>query len=149
MYVVDASLRTLREELIREHFAAEERRDFDGALATFKMPRYELVGTGETFDGPAEVMRYYERSRAAIPDQHGEIITLHHADDAVIAEFWLVGTHLGRLGKLAPTGKSVRVRMVAVFEFEGDGLVCERIYFDSSSMLRQLTTERGRASKEA
>jgi hypothetical protein len=28
--------------------------------------------------------------------------------------------------------------MVAVFVFEGDGIVCERVYFDSATILRQL-----------
>jgi predicted ester cyclase len=44
-------------------------------------------------------------------------------------------------GVLAPTGKKVRVRMAAVFEFEpgGTGIVCERVYFDSATILRQLT----------
>ena len=29
--------------------------------------------------------------------------------------------------------------MTALFLFEGDGIVCERVYFDSASLLRQLT----------
>jgi hypothetical protein len=28
--------------------------------------------------------------------------------------------------------------MMAFFIFEGDGLVCERVYFDSGSILRQI-----------
>ena len=28
--------------------------------------------------------------------------------------------------------------LAAIFEFEGDGLVCERVYFDSATILRQL-----------
>ena len=28
--------------------------------------------------------------------------------------------------------------MAAIFEFEGDGLVSERVYFDSATILRQL-----------
>jgi predicted ester cyclase len=48
----------------------------------------------------------------------------------------------GALGDIAPTGKSFRVRMTALFLFEaaGDRIVCERVYFDSASMLRQLTS---------
>jgi hypothetical protein len=29
--------------------------------------------------------------------------------------------------------------MTALFLFEGAGLVCERVYFDSATILRQLT----------
>jgi hypothetical protein len=28
--------------------------------------------------------------------------------------------------------------MIAVFEFDADGIVCERVYFDSGSILRQV-----------
>ncbi len=29
--------------------------------------------------------------------------------------------------------------MIAVFEFEGEGIVCERVYFDAATILAQLT----------
>ena len=112
--------------------------DFDRTLATFKHPRYELYGNGAVFDGPDEVARYYQNSRAVFPDQRNEIIEIHHTDDAVIVEFWLMGTHLGALGDLEPTGRSFRVRMTAFFIFEGEGLVNERVYFDSAAIRRQL-----------
>lgn len=132
-------LRAQRERIVRDHMAAENELDFDRALATFAHPRYELIGTGQTHDGPDDVARYYRASREAFPDQRNEIIALHHADDAVIVEFWLLGTHKGRLGDLEPTGRSFRVRMTAFFLFEGAGLVCERVYFDSGSILRQIS----------
>jgi hypothetical protein len=56
----------------------------------------------------------------------------------VIVEFDVLGTHLGRLRALAPTGRSFRARMTAFFLFEGDRLTCERVYFDQFSMMRQL-----------
>jgi hypothetical protein len=63
---------------------------------------------------------------------------VHHADDAVIVEFDLLGTHLGRLRALPPTGRSFRCRMTAFFLFDGEQLVCERVYFDQQSIMRQL-----------
>ena len=118
---------------------AENALDFDRALATFGHPRYELIGTGVTHDGPDEVMRYFRESRAAFPDQRNELISLRHAGDAVIVEFWLLGTHQGRLGSIEPTGKTFRCRMTVFFIFEATSLVCERVYFDSGTILRQLT----------
>jgi steroid delta-isomerase-like uncharacterized protein len=84
------------------------------------------------------VARYYQETRAAFPDQRNELIKLHHSDDAVIAEFDLLGTHEGTFRGLPPTGRAFRCRMAAIFEFEGDGLVSERVYFDSATILRQL-----------
>ena len=132
------SLREKRERLVHEHMESENRQEFDETLATFAHPRYELVPSGEVVDGSEDVARYYEETRSAFPDQRNELIALHHADDAVIAEFDLVGTHRGSFRGLPPTGRTFRCRMAAVFVFEGDRLVCERVYFDSATILRQL-----------
>ncbi len=133
------AVRELRERTVREHMEAENALDFEAALATFAHPRYELIGTDTVHDGSEEVAKYYRQMREAFPDQRNEIIALHHADDAVIAEFWLLGTHKGRLGNLDPTGREFKCRMAALFIFEGSDLVCERVYFDSATILRQIT----------
>jgi steroid delta-isomerase-like uncharacterized protein len=131
-------LRAARDTVIREHMESENRLEFDAAIATFDHPRYELVGTGQVFDGEERVRKYYAASRAAFPDQRNEIHTLRHADDAVVVEFDLLGTHLGNFAGFDPTGRTFRCRMAAIFEFDGDRIVCERIYFDSGTILRQL-----------
>jgi steroid delta-isomerase-like uncharacterized protein len=131
-------LRAERDAVIREHMESENRLDFDVTIATFDHPRYELVGTGQVFDGEEQVRNYYAASRAAFPDQRNEIHSLRHADDAVVVEFDLLGTHLGNFAGFDPTGRTFRCRMAAIFEFDGDRIVCERIYFDSGTILRQL-----------
>ena len=135
-----ASLRDRREAIVREHMESENRHEFDVTLGTFGHPRYEIIATGDVYDGPDEVMRYFAETRTAFPDQRNELIALHHADDAVIAEFNLLGTHLGSLRGLPPTGRPFTCRMLAIFEFEseGDGIVCERVYFDTATIQRQL-----------
>jgi steroid delta-isomerase-like uncharacterized protein len=132
-------LRAQREEIVREHMESENSHDFDVTLATFAgNPRYEIVATAEVYDGAGEVDRYYQETRAAFPDQRNELIALHHSDDAVIAEFWLRGTHNGDFRGVPPTGKSFECRMAAFFLFEDDKLVCERVYFDAITILSQL-----------
>jgi steroid delta-isomerase-like uncharacterized protein len=135
----NSDLRAARERTVRTHMEAENVLDFDTALGTFAHPRYELIGTGQVHDGPDEVMRYFRDSRKAFPDQRNELISLRHTDDAVIVEFWLMGTHQGPLGNLEPTGREFKCRMTAFFIFEETDLVCERVYFDSGTILRQLT----------
>lgn len=132
------ALLAARDGVVREHMESENRLDFDATLATFDHPRYELVATGQVFDGEEEVRRYYALSRAAFPDQRNEVHSIRHADDAVIVEFDLLGTHLGDFAGTAATGRTFRCRMAAVFEFVGERIVCERIYFDSATILRQL-----------
>jgi steroid delta-isomerase-like uncharacterized protein len=131
-------LRRKREAIVREHMDSENRHEFDDTLATFDHPRYELIATGEIHDGPDEVMKYFEDSRRAFPDQRNELLALHHADDAVLVEAVVRGTHLGRLGGLPPTGREYELPILAMFIFEGDKLECERVYFDANTVLRQL-----------
>lgn len=121
-----------------EHMESENRYEFDVTLATFEHPRYELIGTGDVFDGPVEVAAYFEETRTAFPDQRNDLIALHHADDAVIVEAMLYGTHLGSFRGLPATGRKFEMRFCAMFVFEGEALVCERVYFDAGTILRQL-----------
>jgi steroid delta-isomerase-like uncharacterized protein len=133
-----AALRDRREAVVREHMESENRHEFEVTLRTFAHPRYELVPTGEVYDGEEEVRRYYKTTRAAFPDQRNEVHALYHADDAVVVEFDLLGTHRGPLRGIPPTGREFRCRMVALFLFEGERIVCERVYYDTATILRQL-----------
>ncbi len=128
-----------RQKLVLDHFHDEVRQDWDDVLATFPHPRYELIPQMIVHAGDRAVRAYYVDTRTAFPDQDHEIIALRHSADAVIVEFWLMGTHRGYLGKMPPTGSRFRVRMTAYFVFDvQEMLVCERIYFDSLTMIRQL-----------
>jgi steroid delta-isomerase-like uncharacterized protein len=131
-------LRETREQIVREHMESENRHEFDVTLATFDHPRYEIIPTGDVYDGPEAVSAYFRETRAAFPDQRNELIALHHADDAVVAEFWLRGTHEGPLRGVDPTGRSFECRCAAFFLFEDDRLVCERVYFDAATIFAQL-----------
>jgi len=134
----DPELRAKREAVVREHMESENVHDFDTTIGTFSHPRYEIIPTGDVFDGEEEVRAYFAESRTAFPDQRNELISLRHADDAVIVEFDLLGTHTGPLRSWEPTGREFRTRVVAFFIFEGELIVCERVYFDQLSILLQL-----------
>lgn len=138
--MTDPELRAHREAVVRQHMEAENVHDFDAVIDTFSHPRYELIASDRIHDGEAEVRDYFRETRTAFPDQRNELISLRHADDAVIIEFWLKGTHQGPLLGIEPTGRSFTCRMAAFFLFEGRKIVCERVYFDSATILRQLTS---------
>ena len=128
-----------RERLVLDHFRDEVRQDWDATLATFPHPHYELIAPMAVHDGDDAVRGYYAQTRTAFPDQDHELIALRHSVDAVIVEFWLLGTQRGRLGAIPPTGGRHRTRMTAYFVFdEQERLVAERIYFDQLTVLRQL-----------
>ena len=134
----DTDLRARREAVVREHMESENHHDFDTTIGTFSHPRYEIIPTGDIYDGVEQVRGNYPESRTAFTDQRNELISLRHADDAVIVEFDLLGTHSGPLREIQPTGREFRTRVVAFFIFEGDRIICERVYFDQLSILSQL-----------
>jgi steroid delta-isomerase-like uncharacterized protein len=137
-----AQLRRKRESRVREHMDSENRHEFDATMETFHHPRYELLGPGYVYDGPEEVAAYFEETRRAFPDQRNEPLAVHHADDAVLVEAVIRGTHTGPLRSLPPTGRAFELPILAAFLFQGDNLVCERVYFDANTMLRQLGVAR-------
>lgn len=141
--MITEDLRDRRLAVIREHMDTEVTKEFDRTLATFKSgsqgrPHYEIMATGQVFDGDDEVMGYYRTTRTAFPDQRHDNARFHVADDAVIVEFDLLGTNLGEFYGLPPTGKAFRVPIIAVFYFDEDRVVNERIYFDSASLVTQI-----------
>jgi steroid delta-isomerase-like uncharacterized protein len=140
--MVSTEIQQRREDIVREHMESENRHEFDITLETFDHPRYELIGTGEVHDGPEEVMAYFEETRTAFPDQRNELIKLHHGEDAVIVEANLYGTHEGMLRGLPPTGRKFEMPFCAVFVFEEDRLVCERVYFNPATILEQIGVAR-------
>lgn len=139
-----SDLQTRRIDTVKRHMALEITHDWDGVIATFNHPRYELRGPDVVFDGEDEVRGYFAASRTPFPDQGNEIIAIAADGDTVLVEFWLTGTHLGPLKvgdrTIEATGKSFRVRIAASFEFEpgSDLIVCERPYYDQGVVARAL-----------
>ncbi len=131
-------VRARREATILALLDAENRNDLDALAEVFPAPRYELVGTHKVYDGIEAVSRWLKERNAAFPDYRYELIAHYHADDAVIAEVWVMGTHLGSIEHIPPSGKGFRCRMAVFFLFRGEQLACFRIYFDNATIARQL-----------
>lgn len=135
---IGTKLNARREQVLRRLLEAQNAHDADAAIACFAHPRYELVGNQRVYDGPAEVRHYYQVILRYFPDLQFEVIDLHHADDAVVAEMWMTGTHLGSGPDFEATGRRFRCRTAAIFSFAGDRLVGVRIYYDTGTIARQL-----------
>jgi steroid delta-isomerase-like uncharacterized protein len=132
----DQSVRERREAIVSEHVDAENRQDVEATIATFERPRYEV--NGEESDGKGAVRDLLGELLGAFPDFHVEVERLRHADDAVIVEGRVTGTHRGSFGGIPATGRRVEYPGVAIFEFEEDRLVCEKLFFDSATILSQI-----------
>ena len=133
------SLRSRREAVVNAHIVAETvSHDVAAALATFRHPRYEVPAVGAIADGPEAVQGLLSQLLGAFPDFWLHQSALYHADDAVILEVRFGGTHRGVWAGIAPTDNRMEVQSVCIFVFEGDDLVCEKVYFDHATVLRQL-----------
>jgi steroid delta-isomerase-like uncharacterized protein len=135
---ISDKLREAREEVLRAHLEAHNAGDIEGVIATFARPRIELIASNRVVEGPEEMRTYLDDRRRSFPDQHFEVICHHHSDRAVISEHWMTGTHLGDLHGVEPSGRKFRARMAAIFEFDGDRLVNQRLYYDAGTIARQL-----------
>lgn len=140
--MADADLTARRLEVLDVHFQSEVDHDWDACLSTFRdSPRYEIVATGQIHEGAEAVVAYHQAQRTAFPDQRHEHVRMHPSDDSVVAEFDLLGTNTGEFLGLPPTGRAFRVAVIAVFQFDGDQIVNERVYLDAASLLRQIGHE--------
>ena len=139
---VDPGLQQARQAVLDAHSAAETAHDLDAVIATFHHPRYEIVPTGEVFDGEEAVRHYHGANFAGVPDFRVEPIAAYHGEDGVAEEAWVSGTHLGTYNGLPPTGRFLRIRVCGIFVFEEDRLVCERVYYDLLTVLRALGVAR-------
>jgi len=136
--VADDELRRHREQTIRALLEVEGAPDATRLTEVFPRPRYELIGNNRVYDGAEVCTRYLKERRNAFPDYRAEPIAIYHADDAVIVEAWVTGTHLGHIEDVNPTGKGFRFRAAAFFLFDGPTLTCFRNYFDHATIARQL-----------
>ena len=134
-----SSLHARREAVVNAHIEAEAvQHDVAAVVATFKHPRYDVPALGGVMDGASEVGGLIQNLLGAFPDFWLKEARRHHADDAVIVECVFGGTQEGVFAGIAPTGRKMEVAAILVFEFEEDGLVGERVFFDLATVLRQL-----------
>jgi len=139
---LDTSLRHAREATVREHIDAENRHDSEATLATFSKARasYDIPAYGEAGQIPdhAAVRQLYTAFFSAFPDFHIDIAFLRHGDDHVFVEVRWSGTQQEEWAGIPSTGRSFNNRVAFLYEFEGDQLVCERIYMDFAEFAAQL-----------
>jgi ketosteroid isomerase-like protein len=88
--------------------------------------------------GPGGVALHALASRTAFPDQRATVDDLLAEGDRVAVRFTLRGTHLGALLDLAPTGRRVEVRGVAIYRLAGGRIAEGWVGFDALGLLAQL-----------
>ena len=126
--------------VVEQHIRLENEHDLEGVLRTFgDTARYDDEPWGEHYNGRNGVRLFYEQLMKALPDLEIEVQRRHVADDAILVEVMIRGTHLGGWRGLPATGRRVEFPLCGVYTFDGDDrLAGEKIYYDRGTVLRQL-----------
>jgi steroid delta-isomerase-like uncharacterized protein len=126
--------------LVDQHIRLENEHDLDGVLSTFgDAARYDDEPWGEHYMGRDGVRLFYEQLMKALPDLEIEVQRRHVADDSILVEVIIRGTHLGGWRGLPATGRQVEFPLCGVYTFDADDrLAGEKIYYDRGTVLRQL-----------
>lgn len=145
MKKIPDTLRAHREDLVVRHIDAENRNDTETALNTFTRPKYDLRAVeGPVIEGTDPVRELIASFGTSLPSITYVAEKIHHADDAVIVEYRITGRHDGEYNGIPPTGATVDYPAIAVYEFDGPDLICERMYINLRGLEAQL---RGKDSR--
>jgi steroid delta-isomerase-like uncharacterized protein len=104
---------------------------------------YDEVGTGRKVEGADQTLTAWKGWAQAFPDSKGSFDRAYAAgNDTVVLELTWRGTHQGPLGtpmgNIAPTGKTIEVRAVAIVEMKGEKARSQRHFFDMATLLQQI-----------
>jgi steroid delta-isomerase-like uncharacterized protein len=126
--------------IVEKHVSLENAHDLEGVLRTFgETARYDDEPWGEHHEGRDGVRQFYEQLMKALPDLAIGVKRRHVADDAILLEVVIRGTHLGAWRGLPATGRPVEFPLCGVYTFDADdNLAGERIYYDRGTVLRQV-----------
>jgi predicted ester cyclase len=121
------------------HLAAFNAKDADAEPYSANA---EVIAPGARLRGREQVLDWFGVYWEAFPDAHNEIDRSIESGPVTAAEGRLTGTHTGTLrtpqGDVPPTGRSVEVPWMAMYEVAGEELVSEHLYFDPNEFLSQL-----------
>ena len=140
------------EEIIRELYVAGEGQGMDTKkfVSMFSDEGYMLdMASGTKFRGKA-IGDSIASLASAFPDLHRELLSIYVAENVVVVETAIRGTHKGELalasGTLAPTGKTIDVPGCDVFHIESGKVTSFHCYYVPSLMQQQLGEKNMRLS---
>jgi steroid delta-isomerase-like uncharacterized protein len=141
---VDEGLRAQREDLVLKHINAESANDVETALRTFTTPRYDLRPLGgDVIEGEGPVRDLITGFSTTLPSVAYVADKIYHADDAVIVEYRVKGTHDVEYLGIPPNGAPLDHPAIAIYQFDGPNLIGEKIYMNVQGLEAQLRGEAG------
>ena len=131
-----SELRRIKRLWVR-HSIAEDRRDIDGLMATLSPACvYEIVPTGQRWEGHDGARRFYTELFAAFPDNRFALSDIVIGPQGVFEVATLTGTNLGPWAGVPPSGLPVALQVLILFPWDpATGRFSgERIWFDRGGL---------------
>ena len=131
-----AELRRIKRLWVR-HSVAEERRDIDGLIATLSPECvYEIVPTGQRWEGYTGARDFYGQLFAAFPDNAFALSDIVIGPQGVFEVATLRGTNLGPWAGAEPTGLPMALQVLILFPWDPatERFSGERIWFDRGAI---------------
>ena len=125
-------LRRIKRLWVR-HSIAEDARDIEGLLATLADDCvYEIVPTGQRWEGQAGARSFYGELFAAFPDNAFALSEIVIGPQGVFEAATLTGTNQGPWAGVPATGLPVSLEVLILFPWDPDTqrFTGERIWFD-------------------
>ena len=106
-------------ELWKRHSIAEDRRDLPGLISTLTDDCvYELVQTGDRWEGHEGAARFYGERLAAFPDIHFDLTDIVIGPQGVCEEAEVTGTHDADWLGFPPSGERLSWKVVIFFPWD-------------------------------
>ena len=131
-----AELRRIKRLWVR-HSIAEDRRDIDSLIATLAPTSvYELIPTGQRWEGHDGARAFYTELFAAFPDNRFALTDIVVGPQGVFEVATLTGTNVGPWGGAPPSGLPVSLEVLILFPWESatERFLGERIWFDRGTL---------------
>ena len=131
------------EKIIRAAYQVAEEQDVAGWIAAFTEDgTFTDESIPYTYQGPEELGLTVEVYAKAFPDMHRELEKFYIADNTVIVQLRLQGTHTGPLelptGTVPPTGRRMDAPCCDVFELVDGKIKRFDCYAEGSVIAKQL-----------
>ncbi|MFN8561040.1 MAG: ester cyclase [Anaerolineae bacterium] len=123
------------------HSKAEDGRDLPGLIATLAEDCvYEIIPTGQRWEGHDGARTFYTTFLGAFPDVHFDLQDIVIGPQGVIEIAIMTGTHQGTWAGIEATGKPVRLHIIIHFPWNpaAKKFAGENIYFDRYGLEEQV-----------
>ena len=119
------------------HSIAEDRQDIDGLIATLSDDCvYEIVPTGQRWEGHAGARAFYTELFAAFPDNRFALSDIVVGPQGVFEVATLTGTNRGPWAGVQASGLPVSLQVLILFPWDPatSRFAGERIWFDTGAI---------------